>query len=106
MGLIRDEISKINSLMSSILASAKCLDLFGSVRVELDDDNKLPVLDVDTRCSSKFQMIKYEFTATRIFTAVYNRIYELTAFIIPEVEWEKSAVIHDFLESAAAVTEL
>lgn len=105
-GLMRDEISTITSLISSVRASVRRNDLFDSSRIEVSDDAKLPVLDVDTRWSSTFRIIKEAFTGRLIFTAVCNRIHELALFNFPEVDWEKSPVVCDFLESAAMVTEL
>lgn len=53
---INYQISKIRNLINSILASVKRRDVFSSVRVELESIYTLPHLDVETRCSSTFQI--------------------------------------------------
>lgn len=63
LGLIGEETLTIRSLINSIRASVKRRDIFASVKIELGDNANLPVLDVETKGSSTFPMIKYAFTA-------------------------------------------
>lgn len=83
MGMIREEIGQIRSLVNSVRASVKCRDLFENIPIELGERAALPFLDVETHWSSTFVMMKSAFTARRIFNAVCNRSRVLYAFIIP-----------------------
>lgn len=82
LGLIRDEIATIRSLINSISASVKRCDLFYAVKGELGENPKLPVPGVETRWYSTFRMMKDSFAVRRVFTVVWNRIPELEVFVI------------------------
>lgn len=84
-------------------SSLKRRDLFDTVRIERDDCVSNPVLDVETRWSPTFHMIKNFFKVRKMFNTVIHSLHDLEEYLIKEVEWEKAAVICDFLETAASV---
>lgn len=104
--LIREEIGNILSLVNSVLTSVKRSDIFESVKIELGRA-KLSVLDVETRWSSTFVMIKSAYVSCLIFNSVYNRALELSDFIITGGDWENAnSIFCNFLDTAASITEL
>lgn len=57
MGLFHQKIGALRSLLGSIRCSVKRRDIFDAVKIELRFSNlSLPGIDVETRCSSTFNM--------------------------------------------------
>lgn len=101
MSLVHSEIREIRSALSRIRTSVKRRDVFECVRSEMDIKQELPSLDVDTRWSSTFNMIKKMYSCRRAINATINRIIDLSDISISEGTWEKSYRVCNFLESAA-----
>lgn len=80
--MIREEIENIRSLVNSFVASVMRGDIFESLKFKLGVRAKLLELDVETRWSSPFIIIKSLYVASRIFNAVFNRVRELSDFRI------------------------
>lgn len=66
----------------------------------------LPCLEVDTRCSSTFKMIKKSYKARLLLNAVSERVPELQNVNSYEADWEISKNICKFLYPSTQATEI
>lgn len=106
VGMIREEIGKILSFKNSIRASVKRRDIFESVKIELGERAKFPVLEVETCWSSTSVMIKSAQATCLILNAECNRALNSSGLIIKEGNQKKASSIFNFLETDASIKEL
>ena len=96
----------IRLVLNSILSSTKKYDIFKRVRVESDERKyKVTSLDVETRWSSTFRMVRAVYRYSYIKKAVLNSIPGLSSIIISENEWQHMVKVNDFRKRVASVTE-
>lgn len=87
-----DEIDSIRSLILFMKAWVKILHLLDTVKVELVyNHTSLPTLDIDTRWSSTFVMIKNSYKERLIFNSAYHRVPKLQDILVIDEEWAKSS---------------
>lgn len=85
---ILKDVDSIRSLVTSIRCSVKRRDTFEQVKAELEESNvALPGLDVYTRWSSTYAMIKRDYEGIKVLTVVLHRIPELLDQDIDEADW-------------------
>lgn len=77
MSLVHEEIVETISVLNSIRTSIKRRDMFEFVCGEIDIKQDLPSLDVETRWSSTFNMIKKKCSCLRAVNATINRMLDL-----------------------------
>lgn len=70
MGTLQKRMNKIRKLLKAIRASDKRRDIYESVKVEFNSRKDLTDLDVETRWSSTFTMLKSAHKAQRLLDAV------------------------------------
>ena len=105
MSDIHSKIDKVRKLLNAIRASIKRRDVFDSVKLEFNMDVGLPELDVETRWSSTFGMLKSAYKARRLLNAVIERVPELGDSTISNADWELTKKLCEFLEPPALATE-
>lgn len=105
MQLVHDKLEKVRRLLSSIRCSVKRRALFNDIKVEMGVRCELPGLDVETRWSSTFDMIRKCFAARRVLTAMVSREEELEDLLVSESEWKLADKVCTFLSAAASATE-
>lgn len=105
MGLIHDKITKIRKLIGCLQCSVKRKDVFNDVKVELGLRLELPGLDVDTRWSFTFNMIRKRYAASRVPSAVVTRQENLADLLVSESKWRLVKKVCRFLEAPASATE-
>lgn len=75
---IHKEVLAIRDLMNSLRVSAKLNDLFEVTKIKLGQRNaSFPVVDVETRWSSTFEMLLNTYTIRTVLNAVDNHIPKL-----------------------------
>lgn len=82
MKLIRKEISSIRTVINSITSSTKRRDTFIALCKELNQSVEIPSLDVETRWSSTFHMIRKAYKAKIVIT-VSSDCYTLHGKFFP-----------------------
>lgn len=104
MKIVHSEISSIRHAIHALSISTKRRDIFLSLCKELHCSVEIPGLDVDTRWSSTFIMIKKAYKAKRVIMSTISRIQDFNN-TITDLEWEKARKVYEFLETAATITE-
>lgn len=102
---VHDHISQIRALLSAIRSSVKRRDIFETTQRQLGLTVGMPSLDVPTRWSSTFTMIRGAYRARSVLNSITTKVNDLRSFAVPNEVWEKASSICVFLESAASLTE-
>lgn len=104
--LIRNLVSNVPSVINSIRCFFKRRQMYNDIRVELQIGAHVtvPPLDVETRWSSTFTMLRAAYKARRILSEISNRVPELDFYVISQVEWKKKLYICEFMAIPASIT--
>lgn len=105
MSLAHETFQKIRKTLSAIRSSNKRPDAFSDVKIEMEVQCEVPSLNMETRWSSTFHMIRKCFPARHVLTAVVAREEELEDYMMGEAEWNAGERVCAFLEDAAVATE-
>lgn len=106
MKALSTHITQLRVVLNAMRSSVKRRDLFEEVCGELRISQELPSLDIETRWSSTFLMVKKMYEMRRAINVTVLRIPELSDNIIEDNVWEQAYKICTFLEAAASVTEI
>lgn len=93
-------------MICAIRCSVKRRDLFESTQKHLNVSVPFPVLDIETRWSSTFNMVSSAYKAKRVFKKITDTAPDLKDYSITEAEWETCKSVCDFLGKAASLTEV
>lgn len=102
---VHQEINSVRSLLSAIRCSVKRRDAYEHAERQLGLTVSLPSLDVPTRWSSTFNMIKNAYKARSILNTITSKVNDLRSYAVTNEVWMRASTICTFLESAASLTE-
>lgn len=97
--------SRMYIFLTSIRCSVKLQDLFNDVELELGVKVSLSFLNVETRRSSTFEMIRQWCATRRIFSALVLRYKQFEDYLLSESELRAVSKVCGFTKGAACATE-
>ena len=98
-------IDAVRSLIASIRSSVKRRNMYEIIRNTLGLKHEIRCLDVPTRWSSTFHMIKKAYEARHVLDTMTSRCPDLQNKSISNDTWDTVSTISTFLQSAASLTE-
>lgn len=101
----------LRTILKSIRMSQNLREKFRKTQVLLGNDNckEVPSLDVETRWSSTFVMVKHSYELRDVFEAMCNDVDVLQSLggrKITSDEWWNAKCVVEFLEPASVIIEM
>jgi hypothetical protein len=106
---MRAQLQKLRDLLKGIRLSSTLRQKFKNIQVRLGRVHlrDVPGLDVDTRWSSSFVMMKSSFELKDVLEAICNdNTLNIGEWAFNEEEWKVLQTVSKFLETAAEITTL
>lgn len=99
------KIAAVRNLVHACRCSIKRRDRFEEIKKSVGSiEVSLPTLDVQTRWSSTFIMVKNARKARLVLNTMCDRMPELKPYKVSDTDWEHTGEVCSFLETAAAIT--
>lgn len=97
LGPVRGKMDRIRAFISALRTYVKSRNCFSKLKVELGMDQvTMPVLDLDTRWSSTYGMVRHGYKERRFINAAVQKTPEVTSMVLHDDEWDYKSYLWIF----------